>query len=44
MHWVLGVFFFAEGLQVKNTFGKIIQTLVNATFSLGLAPKDEDSV
>jgi hypothetical protein len=27
----------------KNTFDKIIQRLVKATFSLGLAPQDEDS-
>jgi hypothetical protein len=27
----------------KNTFGKIIQRLVKATFSRGLAPQDEDS-
>jgi hypothetical protein len=42
--WVLGVFFSAEGPQGKNTFDKIIQRLIKATFSLGLAPQDEDSV
>jgi hypothetical protein len=40
---LLGVFFSAEGPQGKNTFGKKIQRLVKATFSLGLAPQDEDS-
>jgi hypothetical protein len=40
---MLGVFFSAEGPQGKNTFGKIIQRLVKATFSLGLASQDEDS-
>jgi hypothetical protein len=41
--WVLRVFFSTEGPQGKNTFGKIIQRLVKATFSLGLAPQDEYS-
>jgi hypothetical protein len=40
---LLGVFFSAEGPQGKNTFGKIIQRLAEAIFSLGLAPKDEDT-
>jgi hypothetical protein len=39
----VGVFFSAEGPQGKNTFGKIIQRLVKVTFSLGLAPQDENS-
>jgi hypothetical protein len=39
---VLGVFFSAEGRQGKNTFGKIIQRLAEAIFSLGLAPQDDD--
>jgi hypothetical protein len=37
------VFFSAEGTKGKNNFGKIIQRLVKATFSFGLAPQDEDS-
>jgi hypothetical protein len=41
---LLGVFFFTEGPQGKNTFGKMIQRIAEATFSLGLAPQDEDSV
>jgi hypothetical protein len=40
---MLGFFFFDEGPQGKNTFGKIIQRLTKATLSLGLAPEDEDS-
>jgi hypothetical protein len=40
----LGVFFSAEGPQCKNTFGKMIQRLAEATFNLGLAPQDEDSM
>jgi hypothetical protein len=40
---LLGVLFSAEGPQGRNTFGKIIQRLVKATFSLDLAPQDEDS-
>jgi hypothetical protein len=40
----LGVFFSAEGPQGKNTFGKMIQTIAEASFSLSLAPQDEDSV
>jgi hypothetical protein len=39
---VLGIFFSTEGCQGKNTFGKIIQRLADAIFSLGLAPQDED--
>jgi hypothetical protein len=41
---MLGVFFSTEGPQGKNTFNKIIQRLVKVTFSLGLAPQEEDSV
>jgi hypothetical protein len=39
----VGVFFSTEGPQGKNTFSKIIQRLVKATFSLSLAPQDEGS-
>jgi hypothetical protein len=42
--FLLEVFFSAEGPQGKNTFGKMIQRIVEATFSLGLDPQDEDSV
>jgi hypothetical protein len=38
----VGVFFSTEGPQDKNTFGKIIQRLAEAIFSLSLAPQDED--
>jgi hypothetical protein len=41
---LLGVFFSAEGPQGKNTFDKMIQRIAEATFSLDLAPQDEDSV
>jgi hypothetical protein len=41
---LLGVFFSAEGLQGKNTFGKMIQRIAEATFSLDLSPQDEDSI
>jgi hypothetical protein len=37
------VFFSAEGPQQKNTFGKMIQRIAEATFSLNLAPRDEES-
>jgi hypothetical protein len=40
---LLGVFFSAEGPQGKNTFNKITRRLVEAIFSLGLAPQDEGS-
>jgi hypothetical protein len=40
---LLGVFFSVEGPQGKNTFGKIIQRLAEAIFSLGLVLQDEDS-
>jgi hypothetical protein len=39
----VGAFFSAEGPQGKNTFGKIIQRLAEAIFSLDLVPQDEDS-
>jgi hypothetical protein len=39
---LLGVFLSAEGAQGKNTYGKIIQRLTEAIFSLGLAPQDKD--
>jgi hypothetical protein len=41
---LFGVFVFAEGLQGKNTFGEMIERIAEATFSLDLAPQDEDSV
>jgi hypothetical protein len=41
---LLGVFFSTEGPQGKNTFGKRIQRIVEASFSLALAPQDEDSM
>jgi hypothetical protein len=41
---LLGVFFSIEGPQGKNTSGKMIQRITEATFSLDLAPQDEDSV
>jgi hypothetical protein len=41
---LFGVFFSAEGPQGKNTFSKRIQRIAKASFTLGLAPQDEDSV
>jgi hypothetical protein len=41
---LLGVFFSTEGPQDKNTFGKIIQRLVEAIINLGFASQDEDFV
>jgi hypothetical protein len=41
---LLGVFFSAEDPEGKNTFGKMIQRIAEASFSLGLDPQDEDSV
>jgi hypothetical protein len=38
---LLGVFFSAEGPQGKNSFSKMIQKLIEATFILGSAPQDE---
>jgi hypothetical protein len=38
----LGVFFFIEGPQDKNAFGKIIQRPAKAIINLGSASKDED--
>jgi hypothetical protein len=40
----LGVFFSAEGPQGKNSFSKMMQRIAEATFSLDLAPQDEDFV
>jgi hypothetical protein len=39
---MLGVFFFTEGPQDKNTFGKIIQRPAEAIINLGSASQDED--
>jgi hypothetical protein len=41
---LLRVFFYIEGPQDKNTFGKIIQRLTEAIINLGFASQDEDSV
>jgi hypothetical protein len=44
MNWVIlcvGVFFSTEGPQGKNTFGKMIQKLAEATFSLDSVSRDE---
>jgi hypothetical protein len=41
---LLGVVFSAEGPQEINTFGKMIQRIVEDTFSFSLAPQDEDSM
>jgi hypothetical protein len=41
---VLRVFFFTEGLQDKNTFGKMIQMLAEAIINLVFASQDEDFV
>jgi hypothetical protein len=38
---LLGVFFFAEGPQGENTFGKMIQKLAEVTFNLVSTPRDE---
>jgi hypothetical protein len=40
----VGVFFSAEGPQGKNSFSKMMQRIAEATFSLDLAPQDEDFV
>jgi hypothetical protein len=38
---LLGVFFSTEGPQGKNTFDKMIQKLVEVTFSLNSTARDE---
>ena len=38
---LLGVFFFAEGPQGKNTFDKMIQKLAEVIFNLGSTPRNE---
>jgi hypothetical protein len=38
---LLGVFFFVEGPQGKNTFDKMIQKLAEVIFSLSSTPRDE---
>jgi hypothetical protein len=38
---LLGVFFSTEGPQGKKTFNKMIQKLVEVTFSLGSILRDE---
>jgi hypothetical protein len=41
---LLGVFFSTEGPQDKNTFGKIIQRLAEATINFGFGSEDKDLV
>jgi hypothetical protein len=40
----VGVFFSIEGLQDKNTFSKIIQSLAEAIINIGSASQDNDLV
>jgi hypothetical protein len=40
----LGVFFFTEGPQGKNTFDKMIKRLADAIINIGFASQDEDLV